>query len=148
MFLVAQYESFGIPVAVIASVPIGILGALTILVTGHDLNIYTQVGLVILIGLGEECHFGGRIREAATRRRRPGILEAAANAARLRFRAVLMTAISFVLGMIPLVIATGAGAASQTSLGQAVFGGMCVNLIAGTFLVPSFMLLYKNSVKK
>jgi HAE1 family hydrophobic/amphiphilic exporter-1 len=139
LFLVAQYESWSIPAAVILSVPIAILGALgaTALV-GLDSNAYTQIGLVMLVGLASKTAI--LMVEFAKARREEGLeaREAALEAARLRFRAVLMTAVSFVLGVLPLVIATGAGAASRRSLGTAVFGGMLVSTVVATLLVPAF----------
>ena len=146
LFLAAQYESWSIPLAVLFSVPLAILGAmLATWMRGYDNNIYTQIGLVLLIGLSakiailivefaKEQHEGGK-----------SIIEAATEAARLRFRAILMTAFSFILGVLPLVIASGAGAASRRALGTAVFGGMLASTIFGIFLVPVFYVIVQRT---
>lgn len=139
LFLVAQYESWALPIAVIGAVPIAIFGALVGLwLTGLANNIYAQVGLVLLIGLSTKTAI--LIVEFAMQLRKSGIstAEAARQAAALRFRAVLMTALSFVLGVLPLVFATGAGAGSRVSLGVTVLSGMVAATILGTVLVPVF----------
>ena len=145
LFLVAQYESWMVPVAVLLSVPIAFAGALLFLWFGKvDNNIYTQVGFVLLFGLA--CKTAILIVEFAKSSHEGGmsIGEAALHAAKLRFRAVLMTAISFILGVLPLVTATGAGAASRVSLGTAVFGGMLVAAIGGTLLIPAFYVVIQR----
>lgn len=137
LFLAAQYESWSIPLAVLFSVPLAILGAIALTwVRDFDNNIYTQIGLVLLIGLS--CKSAILIVEFAKQRRAEGksIVEAAVQASNLRFRAILMTAFSFILGVIPLVIASGAGAASRRSLGTAVFGGMIAGTVLGVFMIP------------
>jgi multidrug efflux pump subunit AcrB len=137
LFLAAQYESWSLPLAVILSVPMAALGGiLATLVRGLDNNVYTQIGFVLLIGLASKSAI--LIVEFAKEQRAEGksIVEAAINAAQLRFRAILMTAFSFILGVIPLVIATGAGANSRRALGTAVFGGMLVATIVGVILIP------------
>jgi len=137
LFLVAQYESWTIPAAVMLSVPVAVLGAtLAQLVAGLDNNVYTQVGLVMLIGLASKNAI--LIVEFSMARRREGatLIEAAVEGARLRFRAVMMTAFSFVLGVLPLVVAEGAGAASRRALGTAVFGGMLASAVIGVLFIP------------
>jgi HAE1 family hydrophobic/amphiphilic exporter-1 len=140
LFLAAQYESWSAPFAVILSVPLAVLGAMFgTWLRALDNNIYTQIGLVLLIGLSSKSailivEFAKQLREEGK-----SILEAATTAARLRFRAILMTAFSFILGVLPLVIASGAGANSRRSLGTAVFGGMLAATIFGVFTIP---LLY------
>ena len=148
LFLVAQYESWMIPVAVLLSVPIAFFGSLLFLwVMNVENNIYTQVGFVLLFGLA--CKTAILIVEFAKVSHEQGksIVDAAVEAAKLRFRAVLMTAISFILGVLPLVVATGAGAASRVSLGSAVFGGMIVAAIGGTLLVPMFYAVVQRLIE-
>ena len=138
LFLAAQYESWSIPFAVILSVPLALLGAiLATWVRGFDNNIYTQIGIVLLIGLAAKSailivEFAKQLREQEGM----SVREAAIEAARLRFRAILMTAFSFILGVLPLVIASGAGAASRQSLGTAVAGGMTAATVFGVFFIP------------
>jgi len=147
LFLAAQYESWTIPLAVLLSVPFAILGAMVATrVRALDNNIYTQIGLVLLIGLASKSAI--MIVEFAKQRHEEGksIVEAAVEAARLRFRAILMTAFSFILGVIPLVIATGAGAGSRRALGTAVFGGMLLATVLGVLLIPFlYVVIQKTS---
>ena len=142
LFLVAQYESWTIPVAVLLCVPVALVGALLAAkVTGSENNLYTQIGLVLLIGMSAKSAI--LIVEFACVERDKGvsIAEAALNATRLRFRAVLMTALSFVLGILPLLFATGAGAVSRYSLGLAIFGGMLASSLFSTLLAPVYYAL-------
>jgi len=149
LFLVAQYESWTIPFSVIAAVPLALFGAMLALYTvGMANNIYAQVGLVLLIGLSTKTAI--LIVEFAMEQRAAGetIFNAALNAARMRFRAVLMTALSFVLGVLPLVFATGAGAGSRVSLGLTVLAGMVAATLFGTILVPYFYMLVQSMREK
>ncbi|MCB1090487.1 MAG: efflux RND transporter permease subunit, partial [Verrucomicrobiae bacterium] len=141
LVLSAQYESWSLPVSVVLSVPTALLGAvLGVASRGFDNNVYTQIGIVLLIGLSTKSAI--LIVEFAKALRDEGksIMEAAIEATRLRFRAVLMTAFSFILGVIPLLIASGAGAESQKVIGTAVFGGMLVATALSLAAVP--MLYY------
>jgi len=145
LFLVAQYESWTMPAAIVLTVPVAIMGALlSVIVTGTSVSIYTQIGLVMLIGMASKNAI--LIVEFAMQRRNEGatILDAAQDAASLRFRAVMMTAISFLLGMVPLLLASGAGAASRVALGSAVFGGMLAATVIGVILVPILYFVLQN----
>ncbi|ALO34313.1 RND transporter [Colwellia sp. MT41] len=149
LFLVAQYESWTIPFSVLAAVPLALFGSMLALYTvGMANNIYAQVGLVLLIGLSTKTAI--LIVEFAMEQRAAGetIMNSALNAARMRFRAVLMTAFSFILGVLPLVFATGAGAGSRVSLGVTVLSGMIAATLFGTLLVPYFYLVIQRMREK
>ncbi|NQT55500.1 MAG: multidrug efflux RND transporter permease subunit [Desulfobacteraceae bacterium] len=137
--LCAQYESWSISFCILLSVPLALLGTIiAVAVRAMDVNVYTQIGIVLLIGLASKnailiVEFAKDARESGK-----GIIEAAAEAARLRFRPILMTSFAFIFGTFPLVVAQGAGAGSRQALGTAVFGGM----IAATFLTVIFVPVY------
>jgi HAE1 family hydrophobic/amphiphilic exporter-1 len=141
LVLAAQYESWSVPFAVVLAVPAALLGAVGGLLTrGITNNVYTQIGIVLLIGLSAKTSI--LIVEFAKSQHDQGmsIYDAAMSAAKLRFRAVLMTALSFVLGTLPLLVATGAGARSRIAIGTAVFWGTLVATIVSVITVP---MLYK-----
>ncbi len=139
LVLAAQYESWLVPLAVLLAVPLGVLGALGALwLAGLANDVYAQIGLALLMGLASKNAI--LIVEFAKERREHGaeIQEAAREAARLRFRPILMTSFAFILGSLPLVFATGAGAASRNSMGTTVVGGMLAVTVIGVLLVPAF----------
>lgn len=145
LFLVAQYESWTIPMAIIVSIPVATLGGLVgIWLAGLDLSIYGQIGLVMLVGLASKNAI--LIVEFARDRRREGvpISQAAVEGARIRFRPVLMTAFTFILGVAPMVIATGAGAASRRHIGTVVFSGMLAVTLVGIFLIPPMYYAFQS----
>lgn len=142
LVLAALYESWSIPFAVILAIPLGILGAL-LAIWLRDLtnDIYFQIGLVTLIGLAAKNAI--LIVEFANQRYRAGqpLIDAALEAAKLRFRPIIMTSMAFILGVFPLVIASGAGAASRHSIGTGVFGGMLAATFLAIFFVPIFFVI-------
>ena len=146
LVLAGQYESWTAPVSVILAVPLALLGPMVALeAIGADNNLYTQIGLMLLIALAAknailivEVARDLRIHEG-----RP-ILEAAIEAARLRFRPILMTSFAFILGMVPLVLATGAGANARRSIGITVFSGMIASTCLAVLFVPSFFVLVQR----
>jgi HAE1 family hydrophobic/amphiphilic exporter-1 len=146
LFLVAHYESWTIPWAVILVVPVALLGALVAtLIAQLSVDLYVQVALIILVGLSTKqailiVEFAKNLREVD----HLPILEAATSAARLRFRSVMMTAWSFILGVLPLVVATGAGANARRSLGTSILGGMIAAAVLGTLLTPAFLVLMQH----
>lgn len=143
--LSAQYESFVLPLIILFSVPMALLGALIAQSARGLLNdVYCQIGMVMLIGLASKN--GILIVEFAEQLRAKGlsIEEAAVQAARIRLRPILMTSFAFILGVLPLVLATGAGAASRNSVGTTVFGGMIVSTILNLFFIPVLYVIVKS----
>ena len=145
LFLVGLYESWLLPVSVLLVTPVALVGALLFqYIAGYDLDLYSQIGLVMLIGLSTKqailiIEFAKDAHESGL-----SIRESALQAARLRFRAVMMTNIAFILGLLPLVFASGAGAASRHSIGVTVIGGMIAVAFIGTFLVPAFYVMVEE----
>jgi multidrug efflux pump subunit AcrB len=149
LFLVGLYESSAIPVAALLSVTAGLFGAvLALFISGLDNNIFAQIGIVVLIALAAKNAI--LIIEFAMEQRAHGedIVKAATNAAHLRFRAVMMTSFAFILGLVPLVIATGAGAATQRAVGTAVFGGMLAASFLGIFVIPGLYVSFQWAREK
>ncbi len=145
LFLVAQYESWSLPLAVILCVPLAALGAVGgLMIAGIAGDLFAQIGMVLLIGLAAKNAI--LIVEFASVREREGVPPpaAAVAAGTLRFRAILMTALTFILGVLPLLIAQGAGAASRQSLGTTVFSGMLAATAIGTLLVPAFYVAVRR----
>jgi hydrophobic/amphiphilic exporter-1 (mainly G- bacteria), HAE1 family len=145
MVLAAQYESWTIPAAVIMVVPLALLGTVAaVAIRGMDINIYTQIGIVLIIALASKNAI--LIVEFARELRGHGrsILDAAVEASRQRFRPILMTSFAFILGIVPLVNAEGAGAASRRALGTAVFGGMIAATFLAVFFVPVFYVVVQR----
>jgi len=143
--LAAQYESWSMPFMVLLAVPLALFGALLALwLRGKQIDVYSQIGFVMLIGLAAKNAI--LIVEFAKRRREDGleIVDAAMEAARLRLRPILMTAFAFILGVLPLMVATGAGAASRQSIGTTVFGGMVAATILTLAFVPVFYVVIEQ----
>ena len=145
LVLAAQYESLTLPISIILIVPMGLLAAMTgVWLSKGDNNIFTQIGLMVLVGLSaknailivefaRELEFAGRTP-----------VQAAIEAARLRLRPIVMTSIAFVMGVLPLVLASGAGAEMRRAMGVAVFSGMLGVTVFGLFLTPVFYVLLRR----
>jgi HAE1 family hydrophobic/amphiphilic exporter-1 len=145
LVLAAQYESWTNPAAVIMVVPLAVLGTVVaLLMRGADNNVYTQIGIVLLIGLASKNAI--LIVEFAReqRARGKGIPDAAVEAARLRFRPILMTSIASIAGFMPLVVASGAGAASRQAIGTAVVGGMAAATVMSLLFTPVFYVVMQR----
>ncbi|MEZ5463487.1 efflux RND transporter permease subunit [Dokdonella sp.] len=149
LFLAALYESWSIPMAVLLAAPLGALGAFAgILLNGMDFNVYGQIGIVTLIGLAAKNAI--LIVEFAKLNRESGmsVFDSAVNAAKLRLRPILMTSFAFILGVVPLLLASGAGAASKQSVGTVVFFGMLSATVLSVLLVPALYAMIQGSSER
>ena len=145
LVLAAQYESWTDPIAVVITMPTAILGTIIgCMIMNQSISIYTQIGIILLLGLSAKNAI--LIVEYAVDYRKQGmsIRDAAIKAGDVRFRPIMMTALAFVFGVMPMLFATGAGAESRVSLGTAVVFGMAVNAIVGTLFVPNFWELLER----
>jgi HAE1 family hydrophobic/amphiphilic exporter-1 len=148
LVLSAQYESWSLPLAIILIVPMAVLSALAgVMMRGMDNNILTQIGLVVLVGLAAKNAIL-IVEFAREAEQRDGLdpIAAVVEACRLRLRPILMTALAFILGVVPLVIATGPGAEMRQALGTAVFAGMLGVTLFGLFLTPVFYVAIRHLV--
>ena len=149
LLLSALYESFFVPFAVLLSVPAGLMGSfLFAKLLGLENNIYLQTGLIMLIGLLAKTAI--LLTEYATERRRAGmsLTSAALIAAKDRLRPILMTALTMIFGMVPLMLASGVGANGNSSLGTGVVGGMLVGTLALLFIVPAMFIVFQAIQEK
>ncbi|WP_117149981.1 efflux RND transporter permease subunit [Pseudomonas coronafaciens] len=149
LVLAAQYESWSLPLAVILIVPMTLLSAIAgIMIAGSDNNIFTQIGLIVLVGLA--CKNAILIVEFAKDKQAEGMspLDAVLEACRLRLRPILMTSFAFIMGVVPLVLSSGAGAEMRHAMGVAVFSGMLGVTFFGLLLTPVFYVLIRNYVER
>ena len=147
--LSAQYESFALPFIILLAVPMAVLGALGLVsLRGFANDVYCQIGLVMLIGLSAKNSI--LIVEFAEQLRRKGrsIAEAAIEAAELRLRPILMTSFAFILGVLPLVFATGAGALGRRSVGTTIVGGMLLSTVLNLFFIPVLYVILSRLLKR
>ncbi len=146
LVLAAQYESWYMPLSVLLSVPLALIGPVVVLSALHvDNNLYVQIGIILLIALSAknailivEMARVGRVSDGKS------ILDAAVDAARLRFRPIIMTSVAFIFGVLPLVLATGAGASARKSIGITVFSGMIASTCLAVLFVPSLFAIVRR----
>jgi multidrug efflux pump len=146
--LAALYESWSIPVAVLLVIPIGLIGSiLFVTLRGLENDVYLQVGLITTMGLSAKNAI--LMVEFAERAERQGkrVIEAAIEAARIRLRPILMTSFAFIFGVLPLALATGAGANSRAAIGTAVIGGMLTATLLAVFYIPFFFVIVRRGVR-
>jgi len=147
--LAAQYESYVLPFIILLGVPVGLLGALGgVTLRGLTNDVYCQIGLVMLIGLASKnailiVEFAERLQERGL-----STLEAAVEAARIRLRPILMTSLAFMLGVVPLMLAQGAGAAGRVSVGTTVFGGMAAATTLNLIFIPVLYVMVRSVVRR
>lgn len=145
LVLAAQYESWSAPIAVVFSMPVAVLGTVFgCLCMNQSIRIYTQIGLILLLGMSAKNAI--LIVEFAMDYRKQGvpIMQAALEAGKVRFRPIMMTALAFVFGVMPMLFATGPGANSRKALGCAVVFGMAMNAFIGTLFVPNFWMFMQT----
>lgn len=148
LVLAALYESTSIPLSVMLVVPLGVLGAvLGVTLRGMPNDVYFKVGLITIIGLSAKnailiIEFAKDLQAQGK-----GLIESTVEAARLRFRPIIMTSLAFILGVLPLAIATGAGSASQRAIGTGVMSGMITATVLAVFLVPVFFVVVRRLFK-
>jgi HAE1 family hydrophobic/amphiphilic exporter-1 len=145
LVLSAQYESFWLPLIIMLAVPLAVLGAiLAIMLRGLPNDVYVQIGLVMLVGLASKnailiVEFAEQLRAKGR-----GVVEASIEAAKIRLRPILMTSFAFILGVLPLVFARGAGSLARHALGTTVFGGMIVSTVLNLFFIPVLYVLFQG----
>ena len=150
LFLVALYESWSIPLAVLLICPLAAAGALIFqLMMGQSFDLYSQVGMIMLIGLAaKQAILIVEFAKVLHEENGMSIEDAAVEASRIRFRAIMMTVVAFVVGMLPLILAHGAGASSRISVGSTVFGGMLAAGTIGTVMTPAFYVIIQHLVDR